>query len=325
MTHMINSLAVKVSRKVQEADDIFSYELVSEDGSPLPPFTAGAHIDVQLGDQLIRQYSLCNDPAERHRYVIGVLRDPASRGGSIAIHDQVQQGDVIRISEPRNLFPLVQGRRFLLFAGGIGVTPLLAMAEQLARTDADFSLHYCTRSLARTAFGQRIAAASYAPRVHLHLDDGDAGQALDLQAVLATPDPDTHLYVCGPGGYIDYVINTARSLGWPAQSLHVEYFTAAPSAAQDRADDDAFDVRIASTGQVIPVAPGQSVVAALSEQGFEIPLSCEQGFCGTCVTGVLEGTPDHRDIYFTDEERARNDQFTPCCSRSKSKLLVLDL
>ncbi|MDO9217552.1 MAG: ferredoxin reductase, partial [Lacisediminimonas sp.] len=200
----MNSHTVKVSRKVQEAEDIFSYELVREDGAPLPAFTAGAHIDVQVSDKLVRQYSLCNDPAERHRYVIAVLRDPASRGGSVAIHDDIRQGDLISISEPRNLFALVPATRTLLFAGGIGVTPLLAMAEQLAQSGADFRLHYCTRSLARTAFCQRIAASSYADRVQFHLDDGAPAQKLDLQAVLATPDPGTHLYVCGPGGYIDY-------------------------------------------------------------------------------------------------------------------------
>jgi vanillate O-demethylase ferredoxin subunit len=321
----MNFHTVKVSRKVQEAEDIFSYELVREDGGPLPAFTAGAHIDVQVSDKLVRQYSLCNDPAERHRYVIAVLRDPASRGGSVAIHDDTRQGDLISISEPRNLFALVPSPRTLLFAGGIGVTPLLAMAEQLAQSGADFRLHYCTRSLARTAFSRRIAASGYAQRVQFHLDDGALAQKLDLQSVLATSDPGTHLYVCGPGGYIDYVTNTARSLGWPEQSLHVEYFTAAPQAAQELSDDVAFEVRIASSGQVIAVAAGQSVVDVLAEQGFEIPLSCEQGFCGTCVTGVLEGIPDHRDIYFTEAEHARNDQFTPCCSRSKSKLLVLDL
>ncbi|WP_151448647.1 PDR/VanB family oxidoreductase [Lacisediminimonas profundi] len=318
----MNSIPVKVSRKSREAEDIFSYELVSADGSPLPAFTAGAHIDVQVRPGLIRQYSLCNDPGERHRYVIGVLRDPASRGGSVAIHAGIGEGDIIEVSEPRNLFPLMSARKTLLFAGGIGVTPLLSMTEQLSKTGSDFSLHYCTRSIERTAFRDRIAASRFADQVHFHLDDGAAAQRLDLQALLGHPDADTNLYVCGPAGFIEYVTGTARTLGWPARCLHVEYFTAAP---QDASGDDGFEVRIASSGEVIAVAPGQSVVAALGEHGIEIPLSCEQGFCGTCLTGVLEGTPDHRDIFLTDEERSRNDQFTPCCSRSRTRMLVLDL
>ncbi|MBB5393788.1 MULTISPECIES: PDR/VanB family oxidoreductase [unclassified Herbaspirillum] len=318
----MNTIAVKVVAKVQEAEDIFSYELASADRTPLPPFSAGSHIDVMIRPGLVRQYSLCNNPAESHRYLIGVLRDPASRGGSQAMHDEVQQGDVIEISMPRNHFPLVQARRTLLLAGGIGVTPILCMAERLARIGADFAMHYCARSPGRTAFRQRIAASAFADRVQLHFDSGDEAQKLKLPELLAHPEAGTHIYVCGPGGFIDHVVNTAREKGWPADQVHLEYFGA---AAANTDGDTSFEVKIASTGKCYTIPADRTVAQALEACGIDIPLSCEQGVCGTCITRVLEGIPDHRDVYFTDAEHAKNDQFTPCCSRAKGKLLVLDL
>lgn len=315
-------IAVKVLRRRQEALDIASFELAKPDGSPLPGFSAGSHIDVQVPGGPVRQYSLCNDAAENHRYRIAVLRDANSRGGSAGMHDAVREGDTLLISEPRNHFPLVHARRTLLFAGGIGVTPLLAMAQRLATTGADFTLHYSTRSAERTAFRDEIAASSYAQRVRFHFDDGDAAQKLDLARDLGPPDTGTHLYVCGPTGFIDFVVKTAQGLGWPAEQVHLEYFGAAP---QDTAGDRAFQVKIASSGAVYDVPAGQTVVHALQEHGIEILTSCEQGVCGTCITRVLQGECDHRDLYFTDEEKAANDQFTPCCSRAKTPLLVLDL
>jgi vanillate O-demethylase ferredoxin subunit len=315
-------LAVKVVKKAKEAEDIFSFELASVDGKPLPPFSAGSHIDVQIRSDLVRQYSLCNEPNEQHRYLIAVLRDPNSRGGSVAIHDTINEGDVLHISEPRNHFPLAHASRSLLFAGGIGVTPLLCMAERLAHTGADFTMHYCTRSVERTAFHDRIIASAFADRVQFHFDAGPPEQKLDLPALIATPQPGTQLYVCGPVGFIDYVVNTAKSRGWSSEQIHLEYFGAAP---QDTSADHEFDVVVASTGKLYTIAADQTVVRVLEADGIDIPVSCEQGVCGTCITRVLEGTPDHRDVYFTDDERARNDQFTPCCSRAKSRALVLDL
>ena len=315
-------MTVQVVRKQQEAEGIASFELARTDGAPLPAFSAGSHVDVHLPGGLVRQYSLCNDAGERHRYRIAVLRDAASRGGSTGMHDQLHEGDVLTISEPRNHFPLVHAQRSLLFAGGIGITPLLCMAQRLAAIDADFELHYCTRSLARTAFQEEIAASRFAGRVHLHLDDGDAPQKLDLPSLIASPDAGTHLYVCGPAGFIDHVVGTARGFGWPGEQVHLEYFGAAPQPAQA---DAAFDIKVASSGQQFTVAAGQTVVQALQQHGIEVLTSCEQGVCGTCITRVLEGECDHRDLYFTDEEKARHDQFTPCCSRARSPLLVLDL
>jgi vanillate monooxygenase ferredoxin subunit len=318
----MESLAVQVIRKLREAEDIASFELASAGGAPLPAFSAGSHIDVQVPGGLTRQYSLCNDSGEQHRYRIAVLRDPASRGGSVGMHDAVHEGDIIHISEPRNHFPLHHATRSLLFAGGIGVTPLLCMAQRLATIGADFKLHYCTRSPERTAFLQEITASPFADRVQFHFDSGAPEQKLDLPSVIAQPDPGTQLYVCGPAGFIEYVVSTAKAKGWPGDQIHLEYFGAAP---QDTTGDTAFEVKIASTGKTYPVPAGQSVVQALQAQGIEILTSCEQGVCGTCITRVLDGEPDHRDMYFTEEEHAKNDQFTPCCSRARSKTLVLDL
>jgi vanillate O-demethylase ferredoxin subunit len=318
----MSTIDVKVIRKTREAEDICSFELAGIDGKPLPAFSAGSHIDVHAGDGMVRQYSLCNNPEERHRYLIAVLRDPTSRGGSIAMHERVYEGDVIRISEPKNHFPLVYAKRSLLFAGGIGVTPILCMAERLAQINADFEMHYCCRSIERTAFHHRIKASSYADKVHFHFDAGPDEQKLKAAEVLARPDPGTHLYVCGPTGFIDHVINTAKSLSWSSEQIHLEYFGAAPA---DTTGDTAFTVQIASTGKSYTVPADRSVVQVLAENGIDIPISCEQGVCGTCITRLLSGTPDHRDMYFTDEEREKNDQFTPCCSRSTSGALVLDL
>ncbi|MND26999.1 PDR/VanB family oxidoreductase [Pseudomonas sp. Hg5Tf] len=312
---------VVVSRN-NEAQDICSYELAAVDGSPLPAFSAGAHIDVQLPDGLIRQYSLCNHPEERHRYLIGVLKDSASRGGSRSLHEQVHNGAQLRISEPRNLFPLAHGaRRSLLFAGGIGITPILCMAEHLAHTGADFELHYCARSSERAAFVERIRTAPFADRLFLHFDE-QPQTALNAAQVLANPQADVHLYVCGPGGFMQHVLDSARAQGWQEDRLHREYFAAAPV---DTGNDGSFSVQIGSTGQVFEVPAEQSVVQVLERHGIEIAMSCEQGICGTCLTRVLDGVPEHRDLFLTEEEQARNDQFTPCCSRSKTPLLVLDI
>jgi vanillate O-demethylase ferredoxin subunit len=316
-------IRVRVLRKAVEAEDICSFELAAEDGQPLPAFSAGSHVDVEVGDGLTRQYSLCNDSAEAHRYLIGVLREPASRGGSTAMHDRVQAGDVIQISAPKNHFALAhEAKSHLLLAGGIGITPILCMAERLAQTGADFTLHYCTRSAARTAFAARIRASAFADRVAFHHDDGDAAQKIDIAGLLAQPKPGQHIYVCGPKGFMDAVLGTARANGWPEAQLHFEFFSA---DVQPRDADAAFDVKLASSGRVVHIPKGMTVLNALADAGVIVPSSCEQGVCGTCITRVIEGEPDHRDMYFTPEEQAANAEFTPCCSRSKTPLLVLDL
>jgi vanillate O-demethylase ferredoxin subunit len=319
----METVAVKVTKKIREAEDILSFELASVDGSPLPPFSAGSHIDVHIKEKVIRQYSLCNDPAETHRYLIGVLRDPQSRGGSVAMHDNLALGDLLKISVPKNHFALVPAEKTLLFAGGIGVTPILCMAERLAQIKADFEMHYCTRSTEKTAFIDRIKAAPFASKVHFHFDNGPSEQTLSIDEALGLPHNGKHMYVCGPSGFIDYVVGAAEKLGWVSDHIHFEYFGAKPT--ETVAGDERFEVMIASTGNCYTVPVDRTVVQVLGEHGIDIPVSCEQGVCGTCITRVLNGVPDHRDVYFTDEERARNDQFTPCCSRSKSSRLVLDI
>jgi vanillate O-demethylase ferredoxin subunit len=316
-------LQVVVARKAVEALDIASFELIAADGGALPAFSAGAHVEVQLPGGLVRPYSLCNDPAESHRYLLGVLRDAASRGGSAAMHDAVQPGQRLQISAPRNRFPLAEGAtRSLLLAGGIGITPLLSMAERLAATGAAFELHHCTRSPARTPFVDRLRDARFAERVHWHFDDGDAAQTLDLAALLGTPRPGEHVYACGPAGFMAAVLEAARAAGWPEAQLHSEFFAAAPLAADG---DAGFEVQLARSGRVVAVPPGLSVVAALAAAGVELLTSCGQGVCGTCLTRVLAGQPEHRDQYLTPEEQAAGDQFLPCCSRARSPRLVLDL
>ncbi|MDP3700231.1 MAG: PDR/VanB family oxidoreductase [Hylemonella sp.] len=317
------TLQVRVARKAQEALDIVTLELVAADGRTLPAFSAGSHVDVQLPGGITRQYSLCNDPKETHRYLIGVLRDVASRGGSVAVHDAVREGDLLTISAPRNHFALAHdATQHLLLAGGIGVTPILCMAERLAITGAAFEMHYATRAPERTAFRERIAASIFAERVHFHYDNGDAAQKLDLKKLLDKPQAGTHLYVCGPKGYMDAVLGTARTQGWPEEQLHYEFF----GAEVVKSDSDAgFEIKLASSGRIIMVSKDQTVTQALDAAGVEVMVSCEQGVCGTCLTRVLEGVPDHKDSYLTPQEQAANDQFTPCCSRSKTPRLVLDL
>ncbi|MDM0079175.1 PDR/VanB family oxidoreductase [Variovorax sp. J31P179] len=316
-------LNVRVASKTAEALDICAFELVQPDGSALPAFSAGSHIDVRLPTGITRQYSLCNDASETHRYLIGVLRDPASRGGSRAMHEQVNEGDLLRIAAPRNHFALdEEAPHSLLLAGGIGITPLLSMAEKLAAAGRSFDMHYCTRSPERAAFRHRIAAAAFAGQVRFHFDDGLDAQKLDIDRTLAAAPADTHLYVCGPKGFIDWVLARARGAGWAESRLHFEFFGAEVAAS---ATDGAFDVKLASSGRVIRVPADRTVVQALSQAGVEIQVSCEQGVCGTCLTRVLEGEPEHKDLYLTPEEQAANDQFTPCCSRSRSPLLVLDI
>jgi vanillate monooxygenase ferredoxin subunit len=316
------SRKVRISRKVTEAVGICSFELVDPEGAALPRFAAGSHVDVMLQGGLVRQYSLCNDPAESHRYLVAVLRDPASRGGSAAMHE-LNEGQVIEISEPKNHFALVtDAKHSLLIVGGIGVTPILCMAERLANIGASFEMHYCTRSPERTAFVDRIASSGFPDRVQFHHDDGPSAQKFDAVKLLAEQQADTHLYVCGPSGFMNWVLETARAAGWSDDRLHREYFAAAPI---DTRHDGGFDVQLASTGAVIRIAADQSVVAALRDHGIEVPTSCEQGVCGTCLTRVLEGIPDHRDMYLIPEEQAKGDQFTPCCSRARSARLVLDI
>lgn len=323
MGTVVERLKVRVERKQDAALDIAQFELVSASGGALPAFSAGSHIDVVLPQGITRQYSLCNDPTETHRYRIAVLKEVKGRGGSRAMHESVRVGDEISISPPKNHFPLSHdSESSLLLAGGIGITPLLCMAQRLYSTGQRFEMHYCTRSRERMAFREQIIASPFSDAVHFHFDDETDAQKLQMRTLLETPRRGVHLYTCGPKGFMDAVLSTARSSGWPEPQLHYEFFSAEPVKL---ATDGSFEVVLAISGRVIPVAADQTVIAALAAQGVVVPTSCEQGVCGTCITRVIEGEPDHRDMYLSPDEQARNDQFTPCCSRSKSARLVLDL
>lgn len=314
-------LTVNVASRSDEAEGICSFELVSADGDPLPAFTAGAHIDVHIPGGYVRQYSLCNDPSERGLYRIAVLREDNGRGGSRAMHE-VCAGGQLQIGLPRNLFELGANKvRSLLLAGGIGITPIFSMAQTLAASGAPFELHYCTRSAKRAAFLEQIGARLPPDNVHLHHDEGSADQKLDIDVLLGAQGLDCHLYVCGPKGFMDAVLKRARTLGWGEERLHYEFFSAAPIAD----GESAFDVKLGRSGRLVHVRAEQTVIEALRAADIELPTSCEQGICGTCVTRVLEGIPDHRDAFLMPEEQAANDCFTPCCSRARTLVLVLDL
>ena len=316
-------MRVEVSARRELAEGTAGYELVAATGGVLPPFEAGSHIDVHLPGGLVRQYSLHDLPSEPARYRIGVLREPQSRGGSARLVDEVKVGDALEISAPRNHFALAgSAGRSILLAGGIGITPILCMAEQLAQDGRSFELHYCGRTIRRMAFIERLQASSYADKVHVHVDDGPQQQMLNAAAVIGAPHPETHLYVCGPAGFMDYVLKVARDLGWREPQLHREYFAAAPI---DHSADGPFEIELKSSGKVILIDADKSAAEALREAGTAIAVSCEQGVCGTCVTRVLAGLPDHRDLYLTDAEHEQNDCFTPCCSRARTPRLVLDL
>lgn len=315
-------MQVRVQSTRRTADDIVAVELVSLTDDALPAFEAGAHIDIQLPGSITRQYSICNAPQDRSRYVLGVLKARESRGGSLAVH-ALQQGDIIEIGKPRNQFSLApKARHSILIAGGIGITPILSMAQALSAEDASFELHYCVRARGQIAFSEQLTSAALAAKVFIHVDSDQPANTLDLDGLLDRAAPDIHLYVCGPVGFIEMVIEHAERQAWAAECLHREFFSPVASSADDSSP---FELVIAGSGLRIPVASHETALTALRSAGIDIPTACEQGICGTCLTHVVEGEPDHRDEFLTEEEKARNDQFLPCCSRARTSRLVIDL
>jgi vanillate O-demethylase ferredoxin subunit len=315
------AIEVRIAQRVIEADGIISLELVALDGSALPPFEAGSHVDLHVAPGLIRQYSLSNDPSETHRYRLGILLDALSRGGSASIHKNVASGQTIRISIPRNHFPLVEtARHSVLIGGGIGITPLIAMAYRLERLGASFELHYCVRTRPRAAFLSELSEPRFAGKVSLHVDDEAAEQRLNPDQILAHPSADTHLYVCGPDGLMSFITDAATQRGWQSTQIHLERFSATIEVG-----GDSLVVTAARSGKRFVIPAEKTIAEILMAGGIDVPLSCEQGVCGTCITTVLSGIPDHRDLYLTDQERAANNQMTICCSRAKTTELVLDI
>jgi vanillate O-demethylase ferredoxin subunit len=324
-----DSLLVRVRSITYLAEDINAYEVVSVDDCQLPTFSAGSHIDLYFRDGRTRQYSLCNDPNDKNRYVFAVQREIEGRGGSKAIFDRIHVGRILSISKPRNNFQLIPAAStHLLLAGGIGITPIFSMIKSLDAAGQHFNLHYCTRSKEKTSFYDEVADLANRGVANLYHDGGEPKSGLDLRKLLSEYSEGTHLYFCGPPGFMNAVRKASEH--WPSTAVHFEYFSAtsvsdnlAQSAILNGDISVGFQIQIASTGKVLDVPNDKSIAQVLRENGIEVETSCEAGVCGACRTKYLSGTPDHRDYVLTDEEKA--DTLLVCCSRSKSGLLVLDL
>jgi len=320
MTSSIDNTLINatVIRRDDQTDEIAVFELAAADGSPLPTFEAGAHIDVVVGPELIRQYSLSNAPGEKV-YRLGILNDPNSRGGSRQIHESFQEGMAVQVSSPRNHFPLEMGAEHsLLIGGGIGITPMIAMAYALKAAGKSFELHYCSRSESKAAFLDELRR-EFGDRLVLHFDDTGEASRIDPKA-LAEARPEAHLYVCGPSGFMDWVIAQGKAAGLPEHQIHFEYFNAEVDIS-----GEAFEVYAEASDVTVQVGPNESIANALKAAGVKVQMSCEEGVCGTCICDVIEGIPDHRDHFLTDEEKEDNDQIALCCSRAKSARLVVDI
>jgi ferredoxin-NADP reductase len=287
-----------------------------EEGAPLPAFTPGAHVDLHLANGLVRQYSLVNPPEEGEHYVVGVKRDPASRGGSVFVHDELRVGMELQVGVPRNNFELHAGNApAVLIAGGIGITPIACMVDRLRSDGRSWALHYSVRERPEAAFLKELGGE----RTRLHVDAESGGALLDIPAIVAAAPADAHLYCCGPGPMLDAFEAAAKER--PPACVHVERFApVAPSAT-----GGGYTVRLAASRRSIAVRPGQTILEAVRDAGVEVQASCEQGICGTCETRVLGGTPDHRDSLLSAEEKKSNRVMMICCSGSLGDELVLDL
>lgn len=320
---MQDTLTLRLRAMTWEAEGILGLELVpAAPGEPLPAFTAGAHIDLHLPGGPVRSYSLLNDPAERHRWCVAVHRDPASRGGSRQVHEQLRPGQLLTVSPPRNHFPLDEGAPLsVLIAGGIGITPLLCMVRRLTALGRPWVLHHAARTRAHAAFGDELQAlaAQGGGTLHRVFDQEPGGRMIDIAALVADLPDGAHVYCCGPAGML--AAFERATAGLPPERVHLEYFAAkdAPAAS------GGFSVKLRRDGRTVPVPPGQSILDALSAIGAEPPWSCREGVCGTCEVRVLEGVPDHHDMVLSPAQREANDRMMVCCSGAKSPLLVLDL
>lgn len=319
-----------ISHVSDETPRVRGYVLQRADGGLLPDFGAGAHVDVLVeggpGDEpLVRSYSLCGVPGTRACWRLGVLREDAGRGGSRTLHAGWQVGTRVRCGLPKNEFalaalPLPDGAEHVLVAGGIGITPLLAMARALASTNERWALHYAARSRSDAAFLAELEQLA-AGRLQLYFDGGDPARGMDVRAVLARAAPGSHVYVCGPRPLNDALIDAAAAAGWPRERVHHEFFAAAAPAA----GDGAFTVQLRSSGRSIAVGAGESVLDALLREGLSPLYDCKRGECGLCATTVLAGDVEHRDYVLSDAERQQGRQMCICVSRVRGGELVLDL
>lgn len=325
-----NQILVKVAAKQQLTEDVVGLTLVAVNGEPLPQWQPGAHIELVLetctdaegnvdaDNVMLRQYSLCSDCNDSSQWQVAVLREEGGRGGSLFIHNQIQQGDTLKVSEPRNHFPFKPRHKCLFIAGGIGITPMLPMIQEAQAAGLDWRLVYLSRERSRMSCLEKLAHYDQS-RITLNGDKEDG--YIDLSGLLATCDSDTSVYSCGPKPLLDALEQRYAELTDPIWSLDIERFAAGPVDNSG----GAFDVVINSTGQRIRIPEGESALTVLREAGIKIPTSCGDGVCGSCETGVLSGVPDHRDSILSAEERADNDYMMLCVSRSASPELVLDL
>jgi phthalate 4,5-dioxygenase reductase component len=301
------------------AADVYLFELRHPEERELPEFTAGSHVRIKVPSGLIRKYSLCNDPAERDRYVIAVKREASGRGGSVSLVDHARAGDMLDTSVPHNNFPLAKTDAGHIFiAGGIGITPFMSMMRHLRSSGAGrFRLYYCAREPQYAAFREELSAPEFRGQVKVHYDGGDPERALDLWPILEQP-KGQHVYCCGP----DAMMRAVRDMTghWSSASVHFEAFS---EPARKTAEDRAFRVRLARSGESIEVAVGTTILEALRANGRRAPSSCESGTCGTCRTKLLAGEADHRDLVLSEDERAGNIMI--CVSRAKSTELVIEL
>ncbi len=311
---------VVVKNRHVEGGNIAVMEFESATSATLPKVEAGAHIDVYLPNGMVRQYSLCQNPNDEGKFRLGILRDPESRGGSISAFDEIKDGMQIQVSEPKNLFPLLKAKHSVLIGGGIGITPLITMAYQLAHEGESFELHYCGASPEKCAFVDEIKNGELAKHTTFHFKSEGASHRAFFESAIKDIDSESHIYTCGPVGFMDWVINLATTHDFPEQQIHKEYFQ-----VETDTSGDSFEVVAERSRKIIMVEAGETILQALAKEGIEIEMSCEQGVCGTCMCDVIEGEPDHRDVYFTDEEKASNEQILVCCSRSKTPRLVLDI
>jgi ferredoxin-NADP reductase len=305
---MTDVLTLRLDAIRYAAKDACLYEFVEPEGRPLPPYRPGAHVDLHMPGGLMRQYSLVRPYREGEGYLVGIKRDPAGRGGSRYMLEEARVGQLFQVGAPRNNFPLAEDSpRTVLIAGGIGVTPIWCMAEQLREAGADFELHYAVRG--------RDEAVLASP-THV---DAEAGGVLDVAAIVAAAPPEAHLYCCGPAPML--AAFEAATAGRAAELVHVEYFNAPPPEPLE----GGFVVELARSGLKLAIGPGMSILEAVRAAGISAPSSCEQGVCGACETRILEGTPDHRDHILSPAERAEGKTMMICCSGSLTDRLVLDL
>jgi len=314
-------IEVRLTEVETIARDTNVYTFARPDGGRLPPYKPGAHIDIHLPNGLTRQFSLLNPDADPERYVVAIKLDAASRGGSRYIFDELRVGHTLKISAPRNNFPLVEdAEHVVLFAGGIGITPVWCMAQQLAAQNRSWELYYSCRSRADMAF--LAALEKLGPkRVHLHFDDETAGKFLDLAAAIGTAPANAHFYCCGPNPMLAAFETAATSR--PHHHVHVEYFT--PKAEAAGATLGGFWVELARSGEEYFIPEGRKILEVLYEAGIDVDYSCELGICGECVTRVISGIPEHHDSVLSEEEQATNERVMICCAGCKSERLVLDM